>query len=123
MKNSIRFSGNADYGYSASRGGTSVNVRRDGAFWVASYGGIPMLHNPIKPTADGRVTISCSCPTIVVGNGFTKRNDAAQAALDVKNKEENNWRLAQDQVREANPDALGSVNLKRARALYAELVA
>ena len=123
MKNSIRFSGNADYGYSASRGGTTVNVKRDGVFWVASYGGIPLLHNPIKPTADGRVTISCSCPTIVVGNGFTKRKDAAEAALDVKCKEWSNWRLAYDQVKEAEPDALGSTTLKRARVRYAEIVA
>lgn len=121
MKNSIRFSGNADYGYSASRGGTTVNVKRDGAFWVASYGGVPMLHNPIEKADGGRVAISCTCPTIVVGKGFTKRNDAAQAALDVKKKEEINWRLARTETEDF--DVPMSVNLKRAREFYAELVA
>lgn len=123
MSEKIRFSGNADYGYSARRGCISVNVKRDGAFWVASYHGIPMLHNPIEPTADGRVSISCSCPSIVVGNGFTKRKDAAEAALDVKRKEENNWRLAQREVDEADPGAPLSIRLKRTRARYEELTA
>jgi len=119
----IRFSGGPDYGYTASRGGTSVNVKRDGAFWVASYHGTPMLHNPIEKADGGRVAISCTCPTIMVGNGFTKRKDAADAALDVKRKEESNWRLATAQVKEADPGAPWSVNLKRARELFGTLAA
>lgn len=119
----IRFSGGPDYGYTASRGCESVSVKRDGKFWVASYHGIPMLHNPIEKADMGRVSISCTCPTIMVGNGFTKRKDAAEAALDVKSKEESNWDLATAQAKEANPGAPWSVNLKRARELFVKIAA
>jgi hypothetical protein len=119
----IRYSGGSHYGYEASLGGIRVNVKRDGAFWAASYHGIPLLHNPIEKADEGRISISCSCPTIAVGNGFEKRKDAAEAALDVKRKEGANWNRAYSQAKEADPQAPGSVLIKRAREIYKALAA
>jgi hypothetical protein len=123
MSEKIRYSGGPNYGYEASLGGLHVKVRRDGQFWEASYHGSPMLHNPIEKADGGRISISCSCPTIEVGNGFEKRKDAAEAALDVLRKEVKNWALAQREVDEADPGAPLSIRLKRARARYEELTA
>ena len=115
--------GSPNYGYEASLGGLRVKVRRDGQFWEASYHGNPMLHNPIEKADGGRYSIGCTCPTIEVGNGFEKRKDAAEAALDVLRKEVKNWAQAQREVNAADPGAPLSIRIRRARERFAELSA
>jgi hypothetical protein len=123
MSEKIRYSGNSDWGYEATLGGLRVRVRRDGQFWEASYHGNPMLHNPIEKADGGRYSVDCTCPTIKVGNGFEKRKDAAEAALDVLRKEGKNWAQARREADEADPSAPWSIHLRRARERYAELSA
>jgi len=116
----IRFYGNKDYGYSAHRGMSSVEVKRGGKHWTSSYSGSPYLHNPIVRIEDGLTRMSAECPKIVVGSDFCTRREAAEAALTAAQKEDTLWRKACDDARAQ----LGgkTPGLKRCRKIFAELV-
>ena len=79
--NKISYSGNAQDGYTATRGGDSVQVRKLKEGWEGSYAGRPTLHNPLVEGTDGRLSRSCSCPTIKVPGLYATRQRAAEMAM------------------------------------------
>lgn len=115
----IRFLGNKDHGYSATRGGYTVEVKQIGKRWEGNYTGDASLHNPIEPTRDGLRSIAGSGPKIVVGTDFRSRREAAEAALDAKKGEEDLWREARNSA--AARLCGGPPSVGFCRQVYAEL--